>query len=63
MNRNKEDNWRLNESQVKRAVKALTRAFWNHPPLQYYYPDEAEREGIAPYFFSLAIFNGRNFKN
>ena len=49
---------RLNRSHVKRANKALIRAFWNHPPLQYYFPDEAERERIAPYFFSLSVLNG-----
>ena len=58
MNSSKEDIVRLNRSHVKRATKALIRAFWNHPPLQYYFPDEAERERIAPYFFSLSVFNG-----
>ncbi len=53
-----EDIVRLNRSHVKRANKALIRAFWNHPPLQYYFSDEAERERIAPYFFALAVFNG-----
>ena len=53
-----EDIVRLNRSHAKHATKALIRAFWNHPPLQYYFPDEAERERIAPYFFSLYVFNG-----
>jgi ribosomal protein S18 acetylase RimI-like enzyme len=48
----------LNSSHGKRAAEVLVRAFWNHPPLQYYFPDEAERERIAPYFFSLTVFNG-----
>ncbi|MFC1957417.1 GNAT family N-acetyltransferase [Chloroflexota bacterium] len=58
VNSNEEDIVRLNRSHVKRATKALIRAFWNHPPLQYYFPDEAERERIAPYFFSVSVFNG-----
>jgi len=49
---------RLNRSHVKRATQVLIRAFWNHPPLQYYFPDEAERERIAPYFFSLSVSTG-----
>ena len=58
MNSSEEDIVRLNRSHVKRATKALIRAFWNHPPLQYYFPDKAERERIAPYFFSVSVFNG-----
>jgi len=48
----------LNRSHVKRATKTLIRAFWNQPPLQHYFPNEVERERIAPYFFSLSVFNG-----
>ena len=58
MNTSEDDIVRLNRSHVKRATEALIRAFWNHQPLQYYFPDEAERERIAPYFFSLFVFNG-----
>jgi len=58
MNSSEDDIVQLNRSHVKRATEALIRAFWNHPPLQYYFPDEAERERIAPYFFSLSVFNG-----
>jgi len=58
MNSSEDDIVRLNRSHVKRATEALIRAFWNHPPLQYYFPDEAERERIAPYFFSLSVFTG-----
>ncbi len=56
MNNSKEDMMRLNRSYVKQTTEVLIRAFWNHPPLQYYFPDEAERERIAPYFFSLSVF-------
>ena len=49
---------RLNRSHSKRATEVLIRAFWNHPPLLYYFPDEAEREKIAPYFFSLTVLYG-----
>jgi ribosomal protein S18 acetylase RimI-like enzyme len=52
------DVMQLNKSHIKPAVEVLVRAFWNHPPLQYYFPDEAERERIAPYFFSLSVLNG-----
>ena len=48
----------MNRSQVKRATEVLIRAFWNQAPLQYYFPDEAERERIAPYFFSMSVFTG-----
>ena len=58
MNNSKEDMMRLNRSYVKQTTEVLIRAFWNHPPLQYYFPDEAERERIAPYFFSVSVFNG-----
>jgi len=49
---------RLNKSNAISAVEVLIRAFWNHPPLAYYFPDEAERERLAPYFFALSVFNG-----
>jgi len=57
-NSSEEDLVRLNRSHVKHATKALIRSFWNHPPLQYYFTDEVERERIAPHFFSLSVFNG-----
>ena len=58
MHSDEEDVMRLNRSHVEHATKVLIRAFWNHPPLQAYFPDEAERERIAPYFFSLSVFYG-----
>jgi ribosomal protein S18 acetylase RimI-like enzyme len=58
MNNSAEDIVLLNRSQSKRAVGLLVSAFWNHPPLQDYFPDEAEREKIAPYFFSWTAFYG-----
>ncbi|MEE9399649.1 MAG: GNAT family N-acetyltransferase [Dehalococcoidales bacterium] len=61
MNNSEEDIIRLNRSHVRRANRALIKAFWNHPPLQYYFPDEAERERIAPYFFSLSVFYGTRY--
>ena len=48
----------LNKSQAKAASLSLVKAFWNHQPLQYYFPDEDERERIAPYFFSTVVFYG-----
>jgi ribosomal protein S18 acetylase RimI-like enzyme len=48
----------LNKSHAKDASLALVKAFWDHQPLQYYFPDEAERERIAPYFFSTFVFYG-----
>jgi hypothetical protein len=53
MNSGEEDIVLLNRSHVERVAKALI-----NPPLQYYFPDEAERERIAPSFFSLSVFNG-----
>ena len=58
MSNNIEGFIRLNKSNAKTATEVLVKAFWNHPPLQDYFPDEAEREKIAPYFFSLTVFNG-----
>ena len=49
---------RLKRSHNKGATKTLVSAFWNHPPLQYYFPDKTERERIAPHFFSLSVFYG-----
>ncbi|MFC2024494.1 GNAT family N-acetyltransferase [Chloroflexota bacterium] len=49
---------RLDKSHGKHAVEVLVRTFWNHPPLQYYFPNELERESIAPYLFSLYILTG-----
>lgn len=56
-----EDTLRLDKSHGKRATETLVKAFWDHPPLQYYYPDEAERQRIAPYFFSLAVRGGLRY--
>lgn len=53
-----DDIMRLDRSLVKRANETLIRAFWDHPPLQYYFPDETERKRVAPYFFSLSLFTG-----
>ena len=58
MSSEKEANVILNKSHAKVASLALVKAFWNHQPLQYYFPDEAERERIAPYFFSTSVFYG-----
>lgn len=49
---------RLNKSHSKHAVEVLIRAFWNRPPLQYYFPNELERKSIAPYLFSSYILTG-----
>jgi ribosomal protein S18 acetylase RimI-like enzyme len=58
MSSDKEANVLLNKSHAKAASLALVKAFWNHQPLQYYFSDEAERERIAPYFFSTSVFYG-----
>lgn len=47
---------RLDRAHVKQAVETLVRAFRNKQPIQYYFPDETERERIMPYFMSLAVF-------
>jgi len=49
---------RLNKSNAKPAVEVLVRAFRNYPLLQYYFPSEVERDRIAPYFLSFAVFSG-----
>jgi len=49
---------RLNRSYVNYATEVLVRSLWNNPPLQYYFPNEVERERIAPYFCSLFVFTG-----
>lgn len=48
----------LNKSHVKPAAAVLTRAFRNYPHLQYYFPNELEREKITPYFTYLDVFSG-----
>ncbi len=61
MNSSPEETVRLDKSHCKRATEVLVKAFWDHPPLQYYFPDEAERERIAPYFFSLGVRNALRY--
>ena len=61
MNNSDDDIVRLNRSHLKRATEVLTSAFWEHPPLQYYFPDGAEREGIAPYLWSLLVLTGMRY--
>lgn len=55
MNTDSEGLIRLNKSQADQAVEVLSRVFWNHPPLDYYFPDEKERKKIAYFFFSVSI--------
>ena len=52
---------RLGKSNAKPAVEALVRAFWNYPPLQYYFPSEVEREKISYYFLSFAVYTGISY--
>ncbi|MBN1189602.1 MAG: GNAT family N-acetyltransferase [Dehalococcoidales bacterium] len=52
---------KLNKSHVRHAAAMLTRAFWDHPPLRDYYPDETERGKAAPYFFSLSVYYGLKY--
>ncbi len=61
VNSSADDTVRLDKSHGKHATEVLVRAFWDHPPLQYFFPDEAERKRIAPYFFSLAIRSGLRY--
>ena len=49
---------RLNKSHIKPAAEVLTRAFRNDPLLQHCFPDELERERIAPYFFQYMLSYG-----
>jgi len=48
----------LNKSHVKPAAAVLTRAFRNYPHLQYYFPNELEREKITSCFTYLDVFSG-----
>ncbi len=52
---------RLNMSNAKPAVEVLVRAFQNYPLLQYYFPNEAEREKISSYFLSFAVNTGISY--
>ena len=52
---------RLNMSNAKPAVKVLVRAFQNYPLLQYYFPNEIEREKISSYFLSFAVYTGISY--
>jgi len=46
---------RVDGSRAKQAVETLVRAFRNQQPFQYYFPDEAESERVAPYFMAMAV--------
>ena len=48
----------LNKSHIKPAAETLTQAFRNYPLLQYSFPDELEREKVAPYFFQYILHYG-----
>ncbi len=52
---------RLDKSKAKPAVEVLVRAFQNYPLLQYYFPNEAEREKISFHFLSFAVFTGISY--
>jgi len=52
---------KLNMSNAKPAVEVLVRAFQNYPLLQYYFPNEIEREKISSYFLSFAVFTGISY--
>jgi len=58
MSTDSKDLVKLNRAHIKLATEVLVKAFWDKQPLKYYFPDELEREKIAPYFLSLAVFNG-----
>lgn len=48
---------RLDKSHSKHAAEILARAFRSYPLFQYYFPDELERNAIAPHFLSIAVFS------
>ncbi len=52
---------RLNKSKATSAVEVLVSAFQNYPLLQYYFPNEAEREKISSYFLSFAVNTGISY--
>lgn len=58
MGTNSKDLLQLNKSHIKPAVEVLTRAFRNYSLLMYFFPDELERERIAPYFFHYILSYG-----
>ena len=53
-----EDLVQLNKSHIRPAAETLTQAFRNYPLLQYSFPDELEREKVAPYFFQYILHYG-----
>ncbi|MBW2311377.1 MAG: hypothetical protein JRF35_09935 [Deltaproteobacteria bacterium] len=46
---------RLDKPRSKNAAEVLARAFHAYPLFQYYFPDELERNTIAPHFLSIAL--------
>ena len=52
---------RLNKSKAKSAVEVLVSAFQNYPLLQYYFPNEVEREKISSYFLSFTVNTGISY--
>ena len=49
---------RLDKSQVGPAAEVLARAFRDYTLLRHYFPDEMQRERIAPYFLRLSLYYG-----
>lgn len=49
---------RINTSNAKHAVEVLVSAFRNYPLLQYYFPNEVEKEKISNYFLSFVVYSG-----
>jgi ribosomal protein S18 acetylase RimI-like enzyme len=48
----------LDKSHIRPAAEMLSRAFRDYPLLQYCFPDELEREKVAPYFFQFILYYG-----
>ena len=49
---------RINKDSAESAVKVLSRAFENYPLLQYYFPNNLNREKMSSNFLALAVYSG-----
>ena len=49
---------RINKDSAESAVKVLSRAFENYPLLQYYFPNNLNREKMSSNFLALVVYSG-----
>jgi ribosomal protein S18 acetylase RimI-like enzyme len=61
MDQNFESLIRIDNDLAKPAVKTLSNAFKDYPLLQYYFPNNLNREKISNYFLPFAVYTGLKY--